>query len=130
MYEMYTFVNNQIIAEYTKETLVDNYKKILIAIMPVLPHFSEECLSIIGDDKIKSWPSYDETKFEDDQVKIVVQINGKKRGLLISEKNTEENIIIEKINKNEKLNKYILNKNIKKKIFIKNKLINIILANE
>ena len=98
--------------------------------MPILPHFSEECLSIIGDNNIKSWPSYDENKFQDDQVNIVIQINGKKRGLLITEQDIDEHKIIEKITKDEKLNKYILKKNIKKKIFIKNKLINIILENE
>ena len=129
MHEMYSFVNKQVSTKYTKKTLKDNYKKILISIMPVLPHFSEECLSIIGDNN-KSWPSYDENKFQDNQVNIVIQINGKKRGLLIAEKDIEENKIIEKITEDEKLNKYILKKDIKKRIFIKNKLVNIILANE
>ena len=60
-----------------KETLIDNYQKILIAMNPVIPHFSSECLSMLNIKKIK-WPNYDLSLFKDDKVNIVIQINGKK----------------------------------------------------
>ncbi|MDC3186677.1 leucine--tRNA ligase, partial [Candidatus Pelagibacter sp.] len=45
LHEMHTFLSKEILNEYTKETLEDNYKKILISILPIIPHFSNECLS-------------------------------------------------------------------------------------
>ena len=59
-------------------------------------------------------------------VNIVVQINGKKRGLIKSKIDIEEKQLIDLITKEKYLSKYLENKEIKKKIFIQNKLINII----
>ena len=36
---------------YTKKTLLESYKNILILISPVMPHFACECLEIIKNDK-------------------------------------------------------------------------------
>ena len=58
---------------------------------------------------------------------IVVQINGKKRGLISSEKNLDEKELIEEIKQKEDLKKFLADKEIIKSIFIKNKLINLIL---
>ena len=130
---MYSFINSQIEKKYTKKTLVLNYEKILISMIPIIPHFSEECLEMLNfnkDIKNKIWPEYDEKIFLDENTNIVVQINGKKRSLIAAKKNIDQNEIMEKIKEDEKLVKYLNGKNIKRKIFIKDKLINIILENE
>ena len=126
LHEMYSILSKEMANEYTRETIVENYKKILIAVMPIIPHFSNECLSLLGTrDNIK-WPNYDKVIIEEDFVNIVVQINGKKRGLIKTKKNTEENIILENIKKEKNIMKHLNNLEIKKKIYIQNKLINII----
>ena len=130
---MYSFINSQIEKKYTKKTLVLNYEKILISMIPIIPHFSEECLEMLNfnkDIKNKIWPEYDEKIFQNENTNIVVQINGKKRSLIAAKKNIDQNEIMEKIKEDEKLVKYLNGKNIKRKIFIKDKLINIILENE
>ena len=124
---MCTFLTKEITNGYKKETLSKNYKKILITINPILPHFSSECLEILGDTSNINWPSYDEKFLEEDIIPLVVQINGKKRGLIELKKNIEENELIEEIQKNAKIMKYIENKKIKKRIFVKNKIINFII---
>ncbi len=126
LHEIYSFLINKIKKKYSKETLTENYQKILIAIMPVLPHFSNECLELINAEEIK-WPKYDESLLIQDRVNIVVQINGKKRELINTSPNISEENLFEIINKNETLKKYLNNKNIKRKIYIKDKLINIII---
>ena len=96
--------------------------------IPILPHFASECLQMIkvSSEKI-NWPSYDKNLAEDDHATIIIQINGKKRGLLKLEKNIDEENLYKIIKSDEKLNKYLVDKKIQKKIFIKNKLINIII---
>ena len=58
---------------------------------------------------------------------IVVQINGKKRGLIKSKPNMTEENFFEIIKNDEKLSNLIGNKIIKRKIYIKDKLMNIII---
>ena len=126
MHEMYTFLYKEIEKKYSKVIILENYKKILITVMPVIPHFSNECLENIGFSNNLSWPIYDEKFIEDKNALIVIQVNGKKRGLITLPKNTPENELLNKIIKDEKIFKYIEGKKIKKKIFIKDKLINVI----
>ena len=126
LHELYSFLNKQINQKYSKETLIKNYEKILISMMPVIPHFSNECLSLIKSKEIK-WPKYNIDFIKEENANIVVQINGKKRGLVQTKIDTSENDIFDIINNDEKIFKYLEKKIIKRKIFIKNKLINIII---
>ena len=66
-------------------------------------------------------------KIKENTVKIVIQINGRKRGLIEANRNISEENLFEIINKDETLTKYLKYKTTKKKIYIKNKLINIII---
>ena len=125
LHEMYSFLSKEINNVYKKDNLILNYKKILIAMSPIIPHFSNECLEMIKTKNVE-WPKYDQTKIKEDTVNIVVQINGKKRGLMETQINIPEKILMEKIYQDEKLKKYIVDIQIKKTIFIKDKIINII----
>ena len=126
LYEMYSFLSKEIKNPYKKEVIINSYQKILIAITPIIPHFANECLEKLEIKEMK-WPEYDESKIRENIINIVIQFNGKKRGLIETELNITEKTLVEKIHKNEKLIKYLVNKKIKKIIYIKNKLINIII---
>ncbi|MBD1162066.1 leucine--tRNA ligase [Pelagibacterales bacterium SAG-MED12] len=126
LHEMYSFMYKQIQEPYTKITLIENYKKILIVMNPIVPHFSSECLDIL-DIKDSVWPKYDESILKENIINIVVQINGKKRGLIRTELNITEEKLFEIIKNDETLTKYLNQKELKKRIYIKNKLMNIII---
>ena len=126
LYEMYSFLNKQIEKNYTKPTLIENYQKILITMTPILPHFANECLSMIEVKNFK-WPQYDDSMLKEEVIKIVIQINGKKRGLIQAKPNINEEKLFEIIKNDEKIMKFLIQKNIKKKIYIKDKLLNIII---
>jgi len=127
MHEMYSFLIKDLNKKYKVNTLKENYKKILISINPIIPHFANECLEMINENKNVNWPSYDHSLIEDKEIQIVVQINGKKRGILKVDRNIEESKLYEEIMKDEKINKYLQEKVIKKKIYIKNRLVNLII---
>jgi leucyl-tRNA synthetase len=61
------------------------------------------------------------------QSNIVIQINGKKRGLINTKLDLEEVDLFKLVKKDQNIYKYISDKEIKKKIYIKNKLMNIII---
>ena len=127
IHEMYSFLSKEIKKKYTKKTLVENYKKILITLIPIIPHFASETLEKINQNKETIWPTYDESLLIEKVVTFVIQINGKKRGLIEINRDSNEIELMRKIMNNPNINKYLKNKEIKKKIFIKNKLINIII---
>ena len=126
LHEMYSFLFKKIDRKYTKKTLISNFEKILIAINPIIPHFSNECMNLLNLEKM-NWPKYDESQLIENNVKIVVQINGKKRGLIETNRDISEQDLTKIINNDKTLNKYLDNQTIKRKIFIKNKLMNIII---
>ena len=127
LHEIYSFLNKEIGKGYTKETIVENYSKILTTMLPIIPHFASECIEINNFKLNENWPTYKEEMLKEENVNIVIQINGKKRGLILAKIEILEEDLLEKIKKSEKLNKYFENKKITKVVYIKNKLINIIL---
>ena len=126
LHEMYSFLIKEISKNYKRETIIENYKKILIAINPIIPHLSNECLEDLGEINELKWPSYDEKQLSEDSCIIVVQVNGKKRGLINTKPNLIEEDLMNLIKKDKNIAKYLVDNEIKKKIYIKNKLINII----
>jgi len=125
-HEVYSALNLVISKKIEKIKLINNYKKILITMSPVIPHFTNECLEMLKINENLEWPKIDTKVLIETSVKFIIQINGKTRKILETKKNIdEENLMIE-IDKDPKINVYIKDKKIKKRIFIPNKLINFI----
>ena len=126
LHEIYSAFNKIILNKIEKEKLIENYKKILIAISPVIPHFSSECMELINVKEKISWPKVEESFLIEDNIKYIVQFNGKTRKIIETKKDINEDSLMAKIKEDSKLNEFLNNRNIQKKIFIANKLINII----
>jgi leucyl-tRNA synthetase len=122
-----TFVDNQ---KISSDSLKKNFEKILVLIMPILPHLASECLTILNP-KLNleniSWPVYNKVLMEDSDCNIVIQINGKKRSLIRLPINSDENLVIKKAKLESNVKKHLINNNIKKQIYVKNRLINFII---
>ncbi len=127
LHEMYTFMFKTLEYKYSKKTLIENYQNILIILSPIIPHFANECLEILNNKEKIIWPTYNKNLIQEDEVNIVVQINGKKREIIRSQRGITEENLLKLIMTNDKLSKYLDVKSIKKKIYIKDKLINLIL---
>ena len=127
LHEMYNFLTKELDKPLNKEILKDNYQRILTTMIPFIPHFANECLSFFEKKNLK-WPKVSADKILEDNIKIVIQINGKKRGLIDTKRDTSEDSLLEEIRKNHKvLEKFLKDQKIKKTIYIPNRLINIIL---
>ena len=126
MYETYNYLYNKIRKNNNLINLIENYKKILICFSPIIPHFTSECLNDIGISEKPKWPEYNSMMLKKENINFIIQINGKKRGLLNLKKDTNENELL-KIAKNDKnIDKFLKTKKIKKIIFIQNRLMNIL----
>ena len=105
-----------------------DYKKFLQILTPFAPHVAEYLWFDLGEKKsvhFSKWPKWDESLIRDDEIKIVVQINGKWRAEVMIEDSDGEDDVKAKAMTDKNVLKYI-GKNIKKVIYVKNRLINIL----
>ena len=111
------------------EVGMEDYKKFLQILAPFAPHVTEELWQNLGKKKsihLSSWPKWDENLIKDEEVKIVIQINGKVRAEMLVEVDESEEEIKKKAQEHEAILKYINGQNINKIIYVKNRLINIV----
>ncbi|MBT88911.1 MAG: leucine--tRNA ligase [Spirochaetales bacterium] len=99
-------------------------------INPFIPHISNELWSLTRykEENINLiWATWDEEIINKDEIKIIIQINGKTRGTLSYASNiNEEATIINDVKNNKKLFKYLENKKITRTVYIENRLLNFI----
>jgi leucyl-tRNA synthetase len=127
LHEIYNFLNKSIKKKIDKNNFINNYIKILKLIFPVVPHLSSECLDTLSENKKIEWPKIEEKFLRNESYNIVIQINGKKKDLIVTDKSVTEEDVLKLIKSNAKLKKLLNNINIKKTIYIENKLINLII---
>ena len=125
-HEAYNFLNNEIKEQINNEIFKESYIKILLMMSPFIPHLISECLEDLNYED-KNWPSYEEKYLEQNEVDIVIQINGKKRSMIKVKKDTDKEKILIQAKKDEKVIKNLDNKDIFKYIYIENRLINLII---
>jgi leucyl-tRNA synthetase len=126
LHEIYRFYKTEIEKPINKETLLLNYQKIVKIMIPIIPHFANECLDQLNVTNGYKWPEVENALLKKKKYTIVVQINGKKRDLLTINHELDEQEILKEVMKNEKCLKYLEKKEVKKTIYVRDKLINII----
>ena len=130
-YEVTHLLNISITKKISNKCLKESQIKIMKTIMPFIPHLASECLIELEGKEfyLKSeWPKINNALLEENDVTIVVQINGKKRGLLSVIKDLDEKDAVAKAKNIENIKKNLNNKKVLKNIFVKNKVINFIVA--
>ena len=111
-------------------------KKFLIVLAPFAPHTAEELFQESSGESRESsdsrwsvhqqkWPDISEDLLIEEEVVLVVQVNGKFRDSFRVSKNISEAEMIEKAMKSEKVSKFLTGE-IKKAIFVPGKILNIV----
>ena len=91
-----------------------------------MPHLASECLERLNMDS-KSWPNLNKKYLIEENVTIVVQFNGKKRGTIEAIKNVSEQNLIKDIQNSKLFDKFLKENKIKKYFYVKDRLINILI---
>ncbi|MBP3855524.1 MAG: leucine--tRNA ligase [Ruminiclostridium sp.] len=103
-------------------------RSLLIMLNPFAPHITEEMFHNIfgGILSEQSWVTYDESLCVDDEIEIVVQINGKVRAKLNVPADADQDTMIAAALENETIKPLVDGKTIVKKIAVPKKLVNIV----
>ncbi|WP_440681377.1 leucine--tRNA ligase [Candidatus Pelagibacter sp. HIMB1623] len=129
-HETYRLINKITNDKIDKNNWIENYSKILVAMSPVMPHFVSECLEMLKTKGLKhseSWPKVNKKVLIKDEVNLVIQINGKTRGIIKVDKDNNEKELLEMIKREKKMSIYLENKSIKRTILVPGRLINIVI---
>ncbi|MBR4050546.1 MAG: leucine--tRNA ligase [Clostridia bacterium] len=103
-------------------------KTFITLLNPFAPHVTEEINEALGEGMLAcgEWPTYDEAKCVDNEIEIVVQINGKIRAKMMVATDIEAADAIALAKADEKIAAEIAGKTIVKELYVKGKLVNIV----
>jgi leucyl-tRNA synthetase len=125
LYETYNTFNKNILDDkISNKVLKNEWEKIMMLLLPIVPHFAHECL--LKNNTKFYWPKFDPSLLKEENCIIVIQVDGKKRGTIEMPINSDETIVIEKAKINDNVSKYLNNSLIMKNIYLSNKLVNFI----
>jgi leucyl-tRNA synthetase len=114
-------------ADVINKSMADNFTKILV---PFVPHLAEELWQKIGNKKsvhLESWPEFSKHLIEDEEIELLVQINGKLRDKILVARGISRESAEKMALSRERIFEFLGKAKPKKIIFVENKLINIVL---
>ena len=120
-----------LVNEFTKKGSVTKgeYLTLITLLNPVAPHITEELWEKYGGGgflSVHEWPEYDDEKTVDDEVEIVVQINGKIKDKIMIAAGLDKEGTLNAAMNSDKIKSLIDGKTVIKTIAVPNKLVNIV----
>jgi leucyl-tRNA synthetase len=104
-------------------------ESVVIMLAPFVPHFSEELWESIGHAggiERAGWPSYDPAAAVDEELLIVVQVNGKLRGKITVPVGMSEGDVKALAMADERVQAHLAGQTIRKVIYVPGKLLNVV----
>ncbi|MFY0783350.1 leucine--tRNA ligase [Peribacillus simplex] len=124
--QLMVFINDAYKADSLPKVYIEGFVKLLA---PVAPHIAEELWSKLGHSEsiaYGTWPAFDEAKLVDNEVEIVIQINGKVKTKLMVPTDTTKEKLEEIAMGDDSIKEQIDGKTIRKVIAVPGKLVNIV----
>ncbi|MEK6568421.1 MAG: leucine--tRNA ligase [Candidatus Omnitrophota bacterium] len=106
------------------------FSKLVLLISPIAPHFSEELWQGLGHSESitrAEWPRADESLLTEENITIVIQVNGKHRGTIVVSKDFAEEELKQRCFNEPGIKRWIEDKPVRKIIVVPGKLVNIVI---
>jgi leucyl-tRNA synthetase len=115
--------------EISRRVIREAIETVVVLLSPFVPHFAEELWEALGNREsvIKTrWPDYDQEAVLEEEILIVIQVNGKLRDrMTIPASYGEEEVKVWAL-KSERIRRLLEGKKIKRVILVPKKLVNIV----
>ncbi len=125
---MMIFVNEAMTWPNRPESVL---KTFLLLLSPFAPHLAEELWAKFGLSDTLSyepWPGYEPRYLEEDEIDIVIQVNGKLRDKIRVAKTWTEDLVKTKALESPRVKDFISGKTIRKVIVVPGKLVNFVIG--
>ena len=107
----------------------ESLEMMVLVMSPIIPHITHTLWQALGHDEHivnHAWPQYDPDALVQDEIQMIVQVNGKLRGKIMvaneASKDDTEKMALE----DENVQRFIDGKNVVKVIVVPNRLVNIV----
>ena len=124
--QLMVFINECYKTNEVYKPHIEGFVKMLA---PIAPHIGEELWDRLGHENTityQPWPTFDESLLVDDEVEIVVQVNGKVRAKINIPKDLSKEEMQDLALSNDNVKMSIEGKEVKKVIAVPQKLVNIV----
>ncbi|KMK91399.1 leucine--tRNA ligase [Rossellomorea marisflavi] len=124
--QLMVFINDAYKADELPREYVEGFVKLL---SPIAPHMAEELWSKLGHEETisyEAWPTFDESKLIDNEVEIVLQVNGKVRAKVMIPTDMNKEDLEQLAKDHEEIKAQIEGKTVRKVIAVPGKLVNIV----
>src|SRR5699024_3676071 len=124
--QLMMFVNEAYKVNTLNRSYIEGFVKLL---SPIAPHLSEELWQRLGHEgtiTYEAWPTHDESKLEENEVEVVIQVLGKVRSKIMVDKDMNKEELEKVALADEKVKEWIEGKTIRKVIVVPGKLVNIV----
>lgn len=104
---------------------------LILLLAPFAPHISEELWQLIGKSSsvhTQTWPQADAAALVADEITLVIQVMGKKRGTLVVPSQSDRAALEKYARESEVVQQYLEGKEIKKVIVVPGKLVNFVVG--
>ena len=106
------------------------FSNLVVLLSPFVPHFAEELWQLLGNKEgvIKAgWPKYDPKFLVEENITVVIQVNGKLRSKIDVPGDISEDRLKELVLSDDKLKPWVQGKPLKDFILVPKKLVNIVI---
>ena len=106
-------------------------QSVVLLMAPFVPHITEELWQVLGNSSqlaVTPWPDYDQSAVVDEELLVVVQVNGKLRSKITVAVGTSEEELKSLALADEKVVQFIEGLTIRKIICVQGKLVNIVVG--
>lgn len=124
--QMMVFVNELSKTPILPKVALEN---LILLLSPYTPHLAEELWQMLGHEPSvskESWPLWDEEKTKDEEIELVIQINGKLRARIKTSAQSSKEDLLNTAKNDETVQKWLEGKEIIKEIVVPGKLVNIV----
>jgi leucyl-tRNA synthetase len=124
--QLMVFINEAYKATVLPKEYVEGFVKLL---SPIAPHLAEELWAKLGHNTTityEAWPAFDNAKLVENEVEIVVQVNGKVRAKILVAKDVTKEQLEPLALEDDRVKEHIEGKTIRKVIAVPGKLVNIV----
>ena len=120
-------LDNDVRPEILKQVL----ELLIVMLAPIVPHLAEELWEMLGHKEslyCEEWPGYSAELAEEEQVEVVIQINGRVRGKICVDAGLPEEELAERAFADPKIEQLLRGARVVKRVVVPNKLVNVVVA--
>ncbi len=124
--------DNEPLDKHVRPEILKQVLELLVVMLaPIAPHLSEELWEMLGHKEglyCEEWPQYSAELAKEEQVEIVIQINGRVRGKICVDVGLPEEELAERAFADPKIGELLRGARVVKRVVVPNKLVNVVVA--